>query len=271
MKFNVARYKARLMAATKDGRLVLTWALAALLLTAGAVFAVLRTSYESGGQESAAAAVPAAERTRMEAVIRDYLLNHPEIIPEAVKRLQDRQVSDLIAANRETIETPFEGAWAGAKNGDVVLVEFFDYACPYCRASVADVKRLLAEDKKLKVVWRDFPVLGENSHEAAMASLSAARQGRYQAFYDGMFASGRPDRASIIKAVRGAGLNEVQTGHDLDSAAFRTEISNNLELGRALGLTGTPSYVIGGQILNGAVGYDTLKAAVAKAREEKRG
>src|SRR3546814_16710051 len=75
------------------------------------------------------------------------------------------------------------GAWAGAKDGDVVLVEFFDYACPYCKASVADVKRLLAEDPKLKVVWRDFTVLGDNSREAAMASLSAARQGHYADFY----------------------------------------------------------------------------------------
>src|SRR3546814_19425365 len=74
----------------------------------------------------------------METVIRDYLLSHPEIIPEAVKRLQERQVSDVIETNREAIETPFEGAWAGAKDGDVVLVEFFDYACPYCKASVAD-------------------------------------------------------------------------------------------------------------------------------------
>src|SRR3546814_10379176 len=90
------------------------------------------------------------------------------------------------------------GAWAGAKDGDVVLVEFFDYACPYCKASVADVKRLLAEDPKLKVVWRDFPVLGDNSREAAMASLSAARQGHYADFYTGLFDNGRPDRANII-------------------------------------------------------------------------
>src|SRR3546814_2937466 len=93
------------------------------------------------GVQTCALPISPGERARMETVIRDYLLSHPEIIPEAVKRLQERQVSDVIETNREAIETPFEGAWAGAKDGDVVLVEFFDYACPYCKASVADVKR----------------------------------------------------------------------------------------------------------------------------------
>lgn len=246
------------------------WAAAALLLTVGAVLLILQRVYGGGESKVQTADVPASERARIEAVVHDYLLNHPEIIPEAVKRLQDRQVGELIDANRDAIETPFEGAWAGSRNGDVVLVEFFDYACPYCKASVADVKRLLAEDPKLKVVWRDFPVLGDNSHEAAMASLSAARQGRYASFYSAMFDAGRPDSQSIVQAVRKAGMNEVQAGRDLKSAAFRTEIENNLELGRMLGLSGTPSYVIGDQILGGAVGYDALKAAIAKARDHQK-
>src|SRR3546814_7252648 len=87
----------------------------------------------------------------------------------------------------------------------------------------------------------------------------------------GLFDNGRPDRANIIAAVREAGMNEVETGRDLKSAALRTELENNLELGRALGLSGTPSYVVGGQVLNGAVGYETLKAAIAKAREKQEG
>ena len=258
-----------LAAVGRDTRQLLMWAIAALLLTAGVTITLFNHFYESTSV-SAGAAVSGAERARMEAVVRDYLLHHPEIIPEALRNLQDRQVGEMIQANREAIETPFEGAWAGAKNGDVVLVEFFDYACPYCKASVADVRRLLAEDKGLKVVWRDFPVLGDDSRQAAMASLSAARQGKYAAFYDSMFQSGRPDRANVVNAVRTAGMDEMRTGRDMNAPAFNTEIQNNLELGRMLGLNGTPSYVIGDQILNGAVGYDALKAAVAKAREAKR-
>lgn len=213
--------------------------------------------------------VSGSERERMETVIRDYLLAHPEIIPEAIKRLQDREVAKVLDSSREAFETPFAGAWAGAEDGDVVLVEFFDYACPYCRASVPDVKRLLDEDKRLKVVWRDFPVLGPDSEEAALASLAAAQQGRYRAFYDRMFATARPSREGVIRAVRAAGMNEVRAAEAMKSADISAEVEKNLDLGRTLGLTGTPSYIIGERILSGAVGYDELKKAIAEARARK--
>jgi len=261
----------RLSALTHDRHGRLMWVtLALLLVIAIAVGTIHQSRRAADSGNHYAAAIPAGERARMEQVVHDYLLSHPEIIPEAVKRLQDRQVAELVQANRQDIETPFDGAWAGAKNGDVTLVEFFDYACPYCRASNNDVKRLLAEDPKLKVVWRDFPVLGPDSEQAAMASLSAARQNHFRTYYDTMFETGRPDRAQVIRAVRVAKMNEMQTAGDMDSQEFKNEIQKNLELGRALGLTGTPSYVIGDQILNGAVGYQALKDAIAKAREARR-
>jgi surface antigen len=119
-----------------------------------------------------------AGRAEIEGVVRDYLLANPEIVTEAQTRLQDREVGKLVAANRALFETPFGSAWQGARDGDVVLVEFFDYACGYCRRSNADVDRLLAEDKRLKVVWRELPVLGQDS-------LAAPKQ-----------ASPRPSRAS---------------------------------------------------------------------------
>jgi len=206
------------------------------------------------------------QRAAIDAMVRQYILEHPEIIPEAINRLQEREVTKLLDSNRDEIETPFASAWAGNPNGDVVLVEFFDYACPYCRASKADVDRLLAEDKGLKVVYRDFPVLGPASDEAALASLSAAQQGKYKAFHGAMFASGRPSREKIIDNVRRARLNEAQTARDLNSGALKAEIQKNLDLGRALGLTGTPAYVIGNRILSGAVGYDEIKGAIAEAR-----
>lgn len=211
-----------------------------------------------------------ADRAAMERVVRDYILAHPEIIPEAINRLQAREVSKLLASNRAAIDTPFAGAWAGARDGDVVLVEFFDYACPYCRQGAADVSRLLRDDPKLKVVFRDFAVLGPDSEAAAMASLSAARQGRYTRFYDRMFGTpGRPGREKLIATIRGAGLDEARTAGDLGNAALKAELSRNLALGRALGLTGTPSYIVGDRILSGAVGYDELKQAVAQARAGK--
>lgn len=207
------------------------------------------------------------ERQAVEQIVRAYLLEHPEIIPEAINQLQDREVTKMLESNRAAIETPFGSAWTGAKDGDVTLVEFFDYNCPYCRVSHPDVQRLLREDKGLRVVYRDFPVLGPASEEAALASLSAAKQGRYTAYYNSSFeAPGRPNHERTIQMVRAAGMNERQTASDMGSALLKAELKKNLELGRALGLTGTPSYVIGNRILSGAVGYAELKKAVAAAR-----
>ena len=211
-------------------------------------------------------------RAATEAIVHDYLLAHPEIIPEAINGMQTREVTALLRRNRAAIETPFAGAFAGAKDGDVVLVEFFDYACPYCHAAHADVQALLKADPKLKVVYRDFPVLGDASTEVATASLSAAQQGRYTAFHDAMFAGpGKLSREGMIAAVRAARLDEKRTAADLASPALKAEIKANLELGRALGLTGTPSFVVGDRILSGAVGLQALQAAIATARRGAHG
>lgn len=241
--------------------------IAALLLFGfGANFALAQGQLRV---DQTGAALSAAEREEVRELVRAYILDNPEIIPEAVKLLEERQAAAAIAANRKALETPYEGAWAGAEDGDVVLVEFFDYNCSFCRRSYPDVARLLEEDDDLKVVYREFPVLGPASREASMASLSAARQGKHGAFYSRMFDDGRRvDRQKIVDIVRRAGLSERRTAAEMDSAASANEIQTNLQLGRALGLSGTPSYVIGGRILSGAVGYDTLKRAIEEAREK---
>ena len=195
--------------------------------------------------------------------VRDYLLANPEIIPEAMERLEAREASKVVAANRKAIETPFAGAWAGARDGDVVLVEFFDYACGFCRKSNADIDRLLEEDPKLKVVWREWPVLGPDSEAAARVSLAAAQAGRYRVFYDRLFAAGRPTPEALAEAQRAAGVSGA-----VDAAAADAELARNYQLARALGATGTPTFVVGDRVLQGAVGYDALKEAVEEARAE---
>jgi len=215
-------------------------------------------------------ALSPAERVAVEAVVRRYILDHPEIIPEAITALQTGSVRKYIAANRSEIETPFGSAWAGAKNGDVTLVEFYDYACPYCQQAKADVERLVRDDPRVKVVYRDYPVIAEASREAALASLSAAAQGRHGAFYDRMYGtSGRLSHEKVVATVRAAGLDELKTARDLQAKANAAEIEKNIEMGRALGMNGTPSYVIGDKVLVGAVGFDALKAAVAEARDRR--
>ncbi|HEX8239779.1 MAG TPA: DsbA family protein [Allosphingosinicella sp.] len=196
--------------------------------------------------------------------VRDYLLENPEILPEAMDRLRERQSARVVSANRTALETPFAGAWAGAKDGDVVLVEFFDYACGYCRKSNADVERLLREDPRLKVVWREWPVLGPDSEAAARASLAAAQAGRFKPFHDRLFAAGRPTPEAVGEARTAVALG---TGVPADVAD--RELARNFELARGLEASGTPTFVVGDQVLQGAVGYEALRDAIREARERK--
>src|SRR6185503_3030232 len=128
-----------------------------------------------------------------------------------------------------------------------------------------DVERLLREDPRLKVVWREYPVLGPNSEAAAVASLAAAEQGRWRQFHARMFALGRPTQAVLQQALQETGV----TTPAAPSEAMRVEVTRNAEMARAVGATGTPTFVIGDQVLQGAVGYEALRAAIAQARARR--
>jgi protein-disulfide isomerase len=200
-------------------------------------------------------------------IVRQYILDHPELLPEAMDRLQDKQTAQAITANRDQIETPFAGAVAGNPKGDVTLVEYFDYACGYCRQSVADVDRLIAADPKLRVVYKELPVLdGAISDRAAQVSLVAAKAGKFGVFHHALYQVPAPlDDAKTDAVAAKLGLDT----SGLSSADIVTEINANLATGRSLRMSGTPTFVVGDQLLAGAVGYDALKAAVDKARTAK--
>ena len=209
-------------------------------------------------------AVRVTDKAAIEMIVRDYILEHPEILPQAMEKLQDRETAKAVTANRKLIETPYAGAWEGNPNGDVVLVEFFDYACSYCRASLPDIERLLKDDPKLKIVYREMPVLGPDSVAAAELSLRVAKTGRYAAFHRAAYAA-RPDATAREKLARQFGVDP-----KAKDAAVDAEISTNLQLQNGLRLTGTPSWVVGDKVLAGAVGYDALKAAIAEVRAAKK-
>jgi protein-disulfide isomerase len=218
------------------------------------------------GAVASLATVAAVER-RAGDNVRAYLLKNPEVVQEAMDRLRQKQLAAQIAPYRKQIETPYAGAWIGAKDGDVTLVQFFDYACGYCKASLPDVHRLVREDPKVKVVFRELPILSRESETAARVSLAAAEQGRFAAFHDAMYAAGRPAPETIGAAARQAGLDEAQLRAAVTTPRAEQELGRNIELARILGFTGTPSWVVGDQVLSGAVGYEALKKAVAAARE----
>lgn len=201
--------------------------------------------------------------------VRAYLLQNPEVLQEAMDRLRLKQMAAQIEPHRKAIETPYAGAWIGAKDGDVTLVQFFDYACGYCKASLPDVQRLVREDPKVKVVFRELPILSPESEVAARASLAAAEQGRFAAFHDAMYAAGRPSPDTIAAAAREAGLDRAKLQAAMNTPRAEQELGSNIELARTLGFTGTPSWVVGDQVLSGAVGYEALKRAVAEARENR--
>ena len=203
-----------------------------------------------------------ADRARIERVVRDYVLAHPEIIPEAIQRLQQRTNTDVVAANRAAIVKPFAGAWAGNPRGDVTVVEYFDYNCGYCKASLPIVAQLLRDDPNVRIVYRDFPILAPSSRDAARASLAAARQGRYRAFHDALYAAGPVSAATIAASARAAG---VDLSH-VDDDAIGAEITKNMETASRLGLTGTPSWVIGDRVLSGALPLEDLQKAIAEVR-----
>jgi protein-disulfide isomerase len=229
-------------------------AVAGVLGVAVGAAAVMTFGHHPAGQDKAA----------IGRIVHDYVLDHPEILPEAMHRLEARQTAKLVAEHRSAIERPYGGAWAGAANGDVTLVEFTDFACGYCRASLSDVGRLLAEDPKLKVVYREYPILTAESGTAARVALAASSPGRYGQFRRSIYAAGPPSAESIAAAAASAEIDPTKG----NSPAIGEEIGNNVALARTLGIGGTPAFVIGDQLLSGAVGYDALKAAIAQAREK---
>jgi len=203
-----------------------------------------------------------ADQARIERVVHDYVLAHPEIIPQAMQVLQERQSGETVAANRDAILTPFGSAWAGNPKGDVTLVEYFDYNCGYCRASLPMIADLLKRDPNLRIVYRDLPILSNESRVAARASLAAAQQGKFLGFHDALYAGGPVSDASIKDAAAKAGV----TLAALDTGTIDTEIAKNMATAAKLGMNGTPSWVVGNRVLSGALPVEELEKAIAAAR-----
>ena len=198
-----------------------------------------------------------------EKVVREALLSNPEMIVEASDALRDKQFAQALAPIRASLETPFHSSWKGAAKPDVTLTYFFDYACGYCRQSNPDIERLLAEDKGLRVIYRELPILGPDSVAAARVSLAASKAGKFGAYHDALYAAGRPGPDTIAIAARAAGV----TPQPANDPAQEAELQANMGLASQLGATGTPLFVVGDRVINSAVGYEGLKEAIEAARK----
>jgi protein-disulfide isomerase len=237
-------------------------ALAGLLVLAGAVGggAVL------GIQAMMPPRAVEADAKRIGAVVRDYVLEHPEILPEAMQRLQARETGKVVTAHRSAIFEPYAAAWEGNPQGDVTVSVWMDYACGYCRASLPEIAKLVAEDPKIRVVYRELPVLSEISRVAARWGLAAAEQGKFKPFHTALYSGGQLSEASIAAAAASAGLNQAQAQAAVASPRAEAEVAKNLDVAGKLGVTGTPSFVIGDRVISGMVPVQALKDAVAAAR-----
>ena len=218
------------------------------------------------------------QRGEIERIVKDYLIKNPEILQEVIGELEKKQAAAQAARHRTAVKahakTLFNSKYQvtlGNPNGDVTMVEFFDYNCGYCKRALSDMMTLLQTDPKLKVVLKEFPVLGQASVEAAQVATAAILQDsdgkKYLAFHQKMLGSrGRANKASALAAARAAGYDVARIEKDLASDEVKKSLAESFKLAELLGLNGTPSYVVGSDVVVGAIGLAGLKQKVNIAR-----
>ncbi len=212
-------------------------------------------------------------------LIHDYLQQHPEAVVDALKAAQQEaeaaraaQVQRAITAKRSELLHDPNSAVGGNPNGDLTLVEFFDYRCPYCKAIEPSLEALIKEDGKLRVVYKEFPILGPTSVFASRVAIAARRQGKYAEFHDRMMAfKGAIDDQTVMKVAEASGLDIAKLKSDMASATVDGIIQRNYALADALGIDATPALVIGNQLTMGAIDIDDLRHLIAAARKDKKG
>ena len=216
------------------------------------------------------------ERERIESIVRDYLLRNPEIIMEAIQVLENRERAAADAARAEMMSTLVPTLTAspltpvfGAENGDVVMVEFFDYQCGYCKRLFPGVQRVLDDDPNLTVVFVEYPVLGPMSLIAARAALAARRQGLYMDYHASLMAhKGRLSEQAIFARALDVGLDVDRLREDMNAPEITTYLQMVREIAESLGIRGTPSMVVGDQFIGGFIPPERLKGVIETARAE---
>jgi protein-disulfide isomerase len=226
------------------------------------------------GPAAAAEPLDPALREAIETVVREYLLRNPEVVAEAIRVLQARQeeaerqqaTAAIQARRSELLEDPAAPV-GGNPAGDVTVVEFFDYRCGYCRAMAPTLRELVAADPGVRIVYKEFPILGPDSLLAARAALAARAQGRYLPFHEALMAAKDPlTLPSILAVARGVGLDPGRLERDMEAPEIGQAIERNHALAQALGVNATPAFVVGAVAVRGAVDLATLREVVARGR-----
>jgi len=220
-----------------------------------------------------------AQRGEIERIVKEYLVAHPEVLQEAISELEKRQsaaeVEKQVASVKQYKEVLFNSTrqvTLGNPKGDVTMVEFFDYNCGYCKKALGDMLTLLKTDPNLKVVLKEYPVLGPGSLEAAQVAVAARMQDKtgkkYLDFHQRLLGGRGPaDKAHALAAAKDAGFDMARLEKDLASDEVRETLKESMKVADAIGLNGTPSYIIGSDVVVGAQGFDVLKEKVDAARK----
>lgn len=219
-----------------------------------------------------------SQRSEVERIVREYLIAHPEVLQEAMNELDKRQTAAQAEKHKTAIKQ-YSGALfssprqvvLGNPNGNVTFVEFFDYNCGYCKRAMDDMLTLLKDDPKLKVVLKEFPVLGPGSVEAAQVAIAVHMQDKtgkkYLEFHQKLLTGrGEANKARALAVAKDIGLDMARLDKDLASPEVKATLQESFKLAEALGLNGTPSYVIGDNVVVGAVGLEALKEKVNASR-----
>ena len=229
-------------------------------------------------QASRADEFSASQRGELERIVREYLVAHPEVIQEAMSELEKRQTAADAEKHKAAVKQYSEALFTsprqvvlGNPNGNVTFVEFFDYNCGYCKRAMDDMLTLLKDDPKLKVVLKEFPVLGPGSVEAAQVAVAVRMQDKtgkkYLEFHQKLLTGrGQADKARALAVAKDIGLDMGRLDKDLASPEVKATLQESFKLAEALGLNGTPSYVIGDNVVVGAVGLESLKEKVNTSR-----
>ena len=247
-------------------------ALCAALIGGGALLAAGLTA--PGRIVTPAAAADSGEPRAIGRQIREYLIANPEVLVEAMQELERKQDTQRDAVAQKAIRqhkaellSDPDSPFSGNANGDVVVVDFNDYQCPYCKRAHQAVKSVTGADGRVRIIYKDLPILGEPSRIAALAALASMKQGKHQALHNALMEfNGKLDREKILQTAASVGIDVAQLEKDMEDPRLKQTIDRNMALAGALGIRGTPAFVIGKQFVPGAVDAESLKALIAEAR-----
>ena len=225
---------------------------------------------------AAAAGFTPAQRQEIEQILHDYLVHNPEVLIDALRDAEAQLTRDADAKasqalndrRREVFADPVDPV-GGNPHGDATIVEFFDYRCPYCKQVQPSLRQLIEQDPRLRLVYKELPVLGPASVTAAHAALAAQKQGKYEAFHTAMMAArGQITDDTVYRIAGSVGLDLDRLKKDMAAPEVEQALKANLALADALNIHGTPAFIVGDRIVPGAVGLDALKDMVADARKQ---